>query len=371
MITLITGTPGSGKTAHAVDLIQSEYSDRPVFVMGIRDLQLDHSVVPPVDKWTEFKTSPEDPEHEQAWFTFPPNSVVLIDEAQTVFRPRAVGSKVPPEVQAFETHRHLGIDFVLITQHPNLVDSNIRRLVGRHRHIRTTALGRHMFEWQETGDPDSTSSRALSAKTRYRLPKHVFGKYRSAEIHTKTRTRMPMYVYLFFGGVVVAMLLAYRGWATISQKVVATPAPIQALAQGTPVSGSPVAAGPKTPTEYIKEHAPRVPGLFHTAPAYDEITKPVDAPWPVGCVVVSAWRDRPEKCRCVDQQGNNYDATDSVCRSIVKNGIFKDWEGKTQARDEAQPRRVSESRSSQEFESSLASREFKQPVVPVADSVGS
>lgn len=342
MITLITGTPGSGKTAHAVDLIQSEYSDRPVYVMGIRDLQLDHSVVPPVDKWTEYKASEEDPEHVQAWFTFPANSVVLIDEAQTVFRPRAVGSKVPGEVQAFETHRHLGIDFVLITQHPNLIDSNIRRLVGRHRHIRTTALGRHMFEWQETGDPDSTSSRALSAKTRYKLPAHVFGKYRSAEIHTKTRTRMPIYVYLFFGGLLVASVLAYRGWNTISDKVAATPSPIQNLVQPgqTNTQGAPGAV--KSPADYIKDHAPRIPGLFHTAAAYDEITKPVDAPWPAGCMVIGAWRDRSEKCKCVDQQGNNYDTTDALCRSIVKNGIFKEWEGKAQARDEAQPRRVAE-----------------------------
>jgi len=341
MITLITGTPGGGKTAHAVDLLSSEYVGRPVFVIGIRDLVVDHAVVPPVEQWTEEKASPEDPDHKQAWFTFPPNAVVVIDEAQTVFRPRPVGSKVPLEVQAFETHRHLGIDFVLITQHPNLIDSNIRRLVGRHRHIRTTALGRHMFEWQEVGDPDSTSSRALSAKTRYRLPKHVFGQYRSAELHTKTRTRMPWYVYLFFGAAILSLFLGWRTYEGLKTKVNPLPDAVKQIgvqSQATTGTASPV----KTTAQYIADTSPRIVGLAHTAPKYDEITKPVDAPWPVGCMTVADLHTGKSKCRCIDQQGNNYATTDALCRSIVQNGVFKDWQGHAQTRDEAQPRRVSE-----------------------------
>jgi len=341
MITLITGTPGGGKTAHAVDLLSTEYAGRPVFVMGIRDLVVDHAVVPPVDQWTEEKASPEDPDHKQAWFTFPPNAVIVIDEAQTVFRPRPVGSKVPPEVQAFETHRHLGIDFVLITQHPNLIDSNVRRLVGRHRHIRTTALGRHMFEWQEVGDPDSTSSRALSAKTRYRLPQHVFVQYRSAEIHTKTRHRMPWFVYLFFGGFILSLVLGYRFYDSLKSRVSPLPDSVKQLGAQSNASSGPASAV-KTGADYLALGVPRINGLAHTAPKYDEITKPVDAPWPVGCMTVADVHSGKSKCRCVDQQGNNYATTDALCRSIVQNGFFKDWQGQAQTRDEAQPRRASE-----------------------------
>jgi len=361
VITLLTGTPGGGKTAHAVDMILSEFRDRPVYVMGIRDLAVDHEVVPPVNDWTEYKASPEDPDHSQAWFTFPPNSVVVIDEAQTVFRPRPVGSKVPPEVQAFETHRHLGIDFVLITQHPNLLDSNIRRLVGRHRHIRVTALGRHMFEWQETGDPDSTTSRSLAAKTRYALPKHVFSRYRSAEVHTKTKTRLPFFVYLFFGAVLALGFAVYRGYDAITSKVASTPVTLQALNgnASVPTTAGAVPVSKPSTADYLDSSIPRVLGLAHTAPRYDEITKPVDAPFPVGCFVVGAWRGNTERCRCVDQQGNNYETTDAVCRSVVKNGIFKDWEGR-QTQDGPQARRVL---SPSDMESS---RESKHPADPAA-----
>lgn len=331
-ITLITGLPGTGKTAHAVDMIEKEYRDRPVFQMGILDLAMDHEPVPPVAEWTEEKASPEDPEHVQFWFTFPPNSVVIIDEAQTVFRPRPVGSRVPPEVQAFETHRHLGIDFVLITQHPGLIDSNIRKLVGRHRHIRSTALGRHMFEWGETGDPESTASRSVAAKTRYTLPKHVFGRYKSAEIHTKSKTRMPIYVYLFVACLIGFAVAGWRVFDSMSAKV----APLASVPM-TPSSSTGKEIKPVSLTYAEKEH-PRLADYAHTAPKYDEVTKPIDAPWPAGCMVVAAWRGNPEKCRCVDQQGNRYATSDSVCRGIVKNGIFKDW-GKSPS-DAAQPQQA-------------------------------
>lgn len=336
-ITLITGAPGTGKTAHAVDLIEKEYKGREVFQMGIRDLMMEHFPVPPVAEWTEEKASPEDPEHVQAWFTFPANSVILIDEAQTVFRPRPVGSRVPPEVQAFETHRHLGIDFVLITQHPGLIDSNIRKLVGRHRHIRHTALGRHMFEWSETGDPESTTSRSIAAKTRYSLPRHVFGRYKSAEVHTKSKTRMPIYVYVFF---LCGLGVLYGGWR-VYQSFSGKVAPVAAG-----VVPASVGTGVPVPVSYSEAAKPRVAALAHTAPRYDDVTKPVDAPWPAGCLLVGPWRGSKEKCRCVDQQGNNYATTDSMCRHIVENGLFKDWGNREAASDAPQAQQAQSSRGS-------------------------
>ena len=48
MITLITGTPGSGKTAYALDMmirLQKLDNSRPLFVHGIPDLKLPHQIV--------------------------------------------------------------------------------------------------------------------------------------------------------------------------------------------------------------------------------------------------------------------------------------------------------------------------------------
>jgi len=133
-VVIVTGQPGSGKTALTVDMIANDpqFKGRPLFVMGIPDLKVPHITCPPVDEWTEYRTSPEDPSLDLAYFTFPENALVVIDEAQRVYRPRPTGTRVPPEVAAFETHRHLGVDFILLTQHPGLIDSNIRKLVGRH-----------------------------------------------------------------------------------------------------------------------------------------------------------------------------------------------------------------------------------------------
>jgi zona occludens toxin len=194
MITLITGEPGNGKTALVVKML-TEVNDRPVFVMGIRDLQIPHEPVPPISEWTEHRPVPEDPSLTEAWFTFPPNALIVIDEAQKVYRPRASGSKVPDIVAAFETHRHTGVDFWLITQAPGLIDSNIRKLIAKHIHIRANFMGRRRYEWVGVGDPESKQSREIARSENYAPPKEVFGLYKSAEAHTKVRHKIPFYVY--------------------------------------------------------------------------------------------------------------------------------------------------------------------------------
>lgn len=52
-ITLITGQPGSGKTAKTVHMIQDEIAKgRVVFVLGIPGLTLPFVPMPPVKEWT-------------------------------------------------------------------------------------------------------------------------------------------------------------------------------------------------------------------------------------------------------------------------------------------------------------------------------
>lgn len=180
MMTLITGKPGSGKTACTVDMLMSgEFQGRPVYVDGIPNLKIEHfdtTEEQRVDNWHEW---------------LPDGAVMVIDEAQRIMRPRPVGSKVPPFVQAFEVHRHRGADFVIITQHPNLIDSNVRRLIGRHIDIRTTALGRYLHEWPEAKDPDSAAERNVAAKRKFTLPKKTFDQYKSATVHVKQKHRLP------------------------------------------------------------------------------------------------------------------------------------------------------------------------------------
>lgn len=49
--------------------------------------------------------------------------------------------------------------------------------------------------------------------------------------------------------------------------------------------------------EWLVQQEPRVHGLAFRAPAYDEVTKPVVAPYPTTCICSST------RCRCYSQQG--------------------------------------------------------------------
>ncbi|MFC2415994.1 zonular occludens toxin domain-containing protein [Neisseria elongata] len=84
-------------------------------------------------------------------------SLVVIDEAQRPFPIRSAAAKVPPYIEAFATHRPLGLDIVFITQHPSFLDSFVRRLVQRHIHISIKPVGRKFYEWNEcVGQKDSS-----------------------------------------------------------------------------------------------------------------------------------------------------------------------------------------------------------------------
>lgn len=324
MIILITGTPGSGKTAHAVDMLLDMIGTRPVFADGVTDLAIEHTPCPPVSEWTHEAYDASCATGKKISFTYPPNSIVIIDECQRVFRPRSAGRAVPPEVAAFETHRHLGIDFILITQHPSLVDANIKRLVGKHIHLRVTALGRYRYEWAEVGDPDSRTSREIAQRTKYKLPKRAFALYKSAELHTKHKFSIPTAVYVIAFGLISLIAISWYIVGSVGSRLKpdnGNTAKITAPAGNGPAPGHKPDNAPQTAQEYVDSYKPRITGLMHTAPAYDEITKPQDAPIPVGCIE----RPKTGDCKCYDQQGNTYRTTPQVCKTIMTDGLFFAW----------------------------------------------
>lgn len=320
MITLITGIPGSGKTSYVVDWLMKQQG-RPIFADGVPELKLTHEPCPPLKEWTYEKDDPASASGKKICFSYPPNSIVVIDEAQRVYRPRPVGSKVPPEVAAFETHRHEGLDFVLITQNPTLIDSNVRKLIGRHVHFRPTWAGRYMHEWNECADVESSNARSLAATTRYKLPKRAFDQYHSAVLHTKNKAKIPFVAYIFGAAIIAMCALLWHLYGRYQQ--ISKPA---AAATASTVSGAqPGQAGPQghvlTKHEYVAQYEPRIAGLPHTAPAYDQVTTPQDAPVPVGCI-----DSKKTGCKCYDQQGTRYSTTEDICRQwIANNGFWIPW----------------------------------------------
>jgi len=213
MITLITGVPGMGKTSLVVSMMleELEKGDRPFFVMGIPDLKLDYSPCPPVSEWVEQRPSVEDPNVIEDHFTFPPNSIIIIDECQKVYRPRASGSKVPPHVAAFETHRHRGLDFWLMTQKPTLLDSNVRDLVGRHIHIKEGKFfGRDIYEWREYQDVKNKANFSEAARRPFKPPQKAFSFYKSSELHTKQPPRKIHQAFYFLA--IALAFIVYQGF---------------------------------------------------------------------------------------------------------------------------------------------------------------
>ncbi|HJW54710.1 MAG TPA: zonular occludens toxin domain-containing protein [Burkholderiaceae bacterium] len=317
MINLITGLPGNGKTLYAIAYIKefSARENRPVFYAGINDLTL---------PWT-----PIDPEK---WFDAPAGAIIVIDECQTVFRPRATGKEPPDYVARLETHRHNGHDLFLITQHPLLADTALRRLTGRHLHIvrkwGTQAATVHEWPQAETSC-EKPAGRKNSIKHAFKFPKNVFGLYKSAELHTVKR-QIPARVW---GLGVVILCLGLLG-TYIVRSMQAKIKPEEKNASPLMVKGSPGTSsqGEKMKVSYhnamddakqfVFERTSRVAGLPHTEPRYDEVTKPTTAPVPVACVASA------HACKCYSQQATVITVPAALCRDIVANGFFVDFDDK-------------------------------------------
>lgn len=311
MIELVTGTPGAGKTLYTLCYVKAkaEKDQRPVFYSGIAGLTLE---------WTEIEA--------EKWFEAPTNAIVVIDECQRVFRPRANGGKVPEFVEKLETHRHQGIDLIFITQHPMLIDSNVRRLVGRHFHVaRRFGMKRATVLEFETCKDQPLSKHTDAIRHEWSYPKEAFEWYKSAEAHTH-KARIPARLWLL--AALPFMLGALLWWfynRHFENGEIKNP--VKGAAPSTGASSSPGGTGgqgakaPMTQAEYLKAVSPRINGLPHTAAIFDEVTKPVRAPYPVGCIA-----DRVAGSRCYTAQGARYRTEESVCQQVLKGGFFRWWD---------------------------------------------
>jgi zona occludens toxin len=279
VITLITGAPGAGKSAALVDLLTSEAKRRAIYADGIPDLKLPHVALDEPRKWMDFV---ED------------GAAVVIDEVQRVWRPRGNGAAVPVDVAALETHRHRGLDFYLVTQHPNLLDANVRRLVGRHVHLRDVGLlGRMWYEWPEATNPETFRNAPI--KKRYTLPKSVFGLYKSASIHVKPVRSVPRAVFVLAAAALALCGLAYRAYASITDKL-EPQAPPAAVAQqnGQHATGAAMAepAASAAHVSTVTPGRPRVVGCFSSASScrcFDKEGFPVTIDWDLCKVSASSY----------------------------------------------------------------------------------
>jgi len=220
MIVLITGVPGSGKTLYAMTLI-AEYlkQGRPVFA-DIDGVSMD-GVLDGLEDWREA----------------PDGSVVVYDECQQKFGPDQAGRSANPIISELEVHRHRGMDIILITQHPKLLHSHIRRLVGRHYEVRRMygAQTAKIFRADRQIDVDKIAQLMKEDSFMWPYPKQFFNTYKSATVHTH-KAQLPAWakrsaiallvIFCLTAGLAYSSRGFFTGQSPIQQKVTQqSPAP--------------------------------------------------------------------------------------------------------------------------------------------------
>lgn len=172
------------------------------------------------------------------WAWCEPGDVIVLDECQRLFRPMASGRKVPRFISRLETARHYGVEFIYLTQYPALLHSNVRSLVGPIEDIsRVFGSSRVLVrEWDRMGD---FGKKQLCTTHRWKHDKKAFGLYKSSELHTNFRQRLPLAVWGMAGG--FAALLGIGGliWHRLHQRF----EPSAPVAIAAPLAGGGVGSG--------------------------------------------------------------------------------------------------------------------------------
>ena len=346
MIYLFTGVPGSGKTLNVVSMLakRKDFQGRPLFIDAIPDLKIPHE---PIPEGESIKTWPK-------WA--PTGAIIVVDECQRIFPRRASTAAVPDYISEFETHRHRGLDFLLIAQHPKLLDNHLRVLIEHHTHFSGTSLGiRRKLEWSTGGakDPESRANIKDALFSVYKLDKSVYGLYKSAEEHTKIKTARSKVFYLI---PVFLLLLIYGGWAfynfwgefekpvQIKTAQAKGQAGTIAAPAASPEAGGTAAAPAADVGRYAPEvkqadrphisaddFRPAIDGQPHTAPIYDTYNKAVQTmPYPAACI------KNADRCTCYTDQGTKIKGFDKqLCLEYVADGLYNPYRRQT-AENQAQ-----------------------------------
>lgn len=342
MIYLLTGTPGHGKTQRALWMLLNDkrFKGRPVLHANVRGLKLDDERI---SHWLPLTDV-------QQWETAPQGSVIFIDEChQAGFFPlRGVG-KPPHWIEQIATHRHLGLDFVLVTQNAKNMDVFVRRMVELHMHCKRPAqMGyTNVYEFQSFVDCDDRVPVTDALRhSRWQLDKGIWTLYESADEHTaKAKPPRLLYALPFLLAALVAAGWYAWHWGQEKQKAkppvlpvtatsIAPAAPLK-LAVGSETSFSLSRLTPQARVEYVMhetrdwayERQPLNPDYPESAPLYDELRAVKSFPRVAGCAVSRG------ECRCVDQQGTPARITVASCFDFVINGRFDPYRDEKQSRE--------------------------------------
>lgn len=315
---LVTGQPGHGKTAYALDkAFKFKEEGREVYVHGVKDFDFGKAGM----KYLEDPTK---------WQDLPDGAVIVLDECYTVFPNRNPGAKVPDHVEAMARHRHRGFDFILIAQQGLQLDPFLRGLYEEHCHVRQTSIMKSKTKLKRWNQYQSNVQGACNDVLDWVRPKYVFDYYTSTTLVT-TRRRLPTWLMWLAVGVVfvVVVLLAVK-WHFASKVKEFDAEKAAALASnggavtgrgGTNGPGTAQARSYTTVEDYSAAHMPRIATMPWSAPIYDG-GSPVGQPQ-VYCMSSDAGIDGQGQyseggCSCLTEQGTKYNMGDAECRMVAR-----------------------------------------------------
>jgi len=318
---LTTGLPGSGKSLYTLWYLYKTYREnvepkdrRPLYINGVPELDYEFFQADEL----------EDPEK---WYELPEGSLIFIDEAQRVFPQRPPSAPVPPKCRQFETHRHRGYDIFVTTQDANTLDVHLRRLTGKHYHLRRV-LGQEFatlieYEGYQSKPMDYFSKKEATSSKPWNYPKAFFERYKSATLHT-VKKRFPLKLFVIPVAFIAMCYLAYLAFNTIGSFGDEPEGEVSITNPMGIVQGDRMEPKIKhTITSWTNQFKPIVPGVLHSAPIYQEVFKVETFPVPSCIIYQSSPEAEPDdSCLCKTQQSTRYDTTPENCRFWAKNGFF-------------------------------------------------
>lgn len=320
-IYLTTGANGAGKTLNTLKWVRDRQvkESRPVYYNGRFEMTADFG-------WQviDFKD----------WQTLPDGAIVLVDECHNDLPLRPPSSTPPEHVRMLAEHRRRGFDFYLISQHPQNIDSFVRRLIGSpgwHRHLKRPFGGDlvSVLEWAAVNPNCEKNGAGKDAKvSMVGFPKEVYDWYKSASLHTGKKS-IPKQVYVLGLLALLLPLLVFAVVQVLRPKSVVSPGPDRVMASAPVVPGAAGAGGraekqPMTAEEYAASFVPRVAGFPQSAPRYDDLAKAAQVPKPAACIHGVRRGESKESCSCWTQQATLVVMDEGLCVQIAAGGWFDD-----------------------------------------------
>ncbi len=225
MIELYEGVPGSGKSYHAICekflpwvrqgrrlyiAVDGIYLDRLALFTGIELSVLEQQI-------TIWKDSVE---VLQAFPHVEPGSAVIIDEAQTVFR--SMQKVEPGLLRWLETHRHYGVDILLMSQDFRQMSQGVTRLIEatvKFRKLAFVGLAKK-YQGKVRGNPEDHDVIRAFVGTYSPAIYAYYSSYASAAIREEKRShtvfKSARVAIGIAAGLFALTLMVWRPWSSLS-----------------------------------------------------------------------------------------------------------------------------------------------------------